>query len=62
MIGKILDFCIRERLLIVIASVAVVAYGWYSTKQVPLDAIPNVSENQVIKPLIFKLSKYTRAS
>ncbi|MFB3105736.1 MAG: efflux RND transporter permease subunit, partial [Pseudomonadales bacterium] len=48
MIGKILDFCIRERLLILIASVAVVAYGWYSTKQVPLDAIPNVSENQVI--------------
>jgi Cu(I)/Ag(I) efflux system membrane protein CusA/SilA len=48
MIGKILDFCIRERLVILLGSVALVAYGWYSTQTVPLDAIPNVGENQVI--------------
>ncbi|GIX05090.1 MAG: hypothetical protein KatS3mg114_0959 [Planctomycetaceae bacterium] len=48
MIKRILDFCIRERLVIAIASVAIVTYGLYSTKQVPLDAIPNVGENQVI--------------
>ncbi|REJ65714.1 MAG: AcrB/AcrD/AcrF family protein [Planctomycetota bacterium] len=48
MIRKILDFCIRERLVILLASVGVIAYGWYSTKKVPLDAIPNVGENQVI--------------
>ncbi len=48
MIKKILDFCIRERLVIVIASIAIVAFGIYSTKRVPLDAIPNVGENQVI--------------
>ena len=48
MIKGILNFCIRERLLILVASVAVVAYGWYSTQKVPLDAIPNVGENQVI--------------
>ncbi|MCA9124514.1 MAG: efflux RND transporter permease subunit [Planctomycetaceae bacterium] len=48
MIKKILDFCIHERLVILIASVAAVAYGWYSTQHVPLDAIPNVGENQVI--------------
>lgn len=48
MIRMLLDFCIRERLVILIASVAVVAFGWYSTKKVPLDAIPNVGENQVI--------------
>ena len=48
MIRSILDFCIRERLIILIASVAIIAYGWYSTKKVPLDAIPNVGENQVI--------------
>ena len=33
---------------ILLASVAVLAYGWYSTQHVPLDAIPNVGENQVI--------------
>jgi len=48
MIKSILDFSIRERLIVVIAVVGVIAYGWYSTKKVPLDAIPNVGENQVI--------------
>ena len=48
MIKGILDFCLRERLVIFIACVVVVAYGWYSTQQVPIDAIPNVGENQVI--------------
>ncbi len=48
MISKILDFCIRERLVVLIASIVLVAYGWYSTQKVPLDAIPNVGENQVI--------------
>lgn len=48
MITRILDFCIRERLIILMASVALVGYGWYATGKVPLDAIPNVGENQVI--------------
>ena len=48
MIKTFLDFCIRERLVILIASVAIVAFGWQSTQEVPLDAIPNVGENQVI--------------
>ncbi|MFH1923549.1 MAG: efflux RND transporter permease subunit, partial [Planctomycetota bacterium] len=48
MINKILDFCIRERLVVLVGIVVVFAYGWYSTQKVPLDAIPNVGENQVI--------------
>jgi len=48
MINRILDFCIRERLIVLIASIAIVAYGWYATQKIPLDAIPNVGENQVI--------------
>ena len=48
MIGKLLDFCLRERLIVLMLSVAVISYGWYSTQKVPLDAIPNVGENQVI--------------
>ncbi|MBC8875215.1 MAG: efflux RND transporter permease subunit [Planctomycetes bacterium] len=48
MINKILDFSIRERLVIVVGIIVVIAYGWYSTQKVPLDAIPNVGENQVI--------------
>jgi len=48
MIAKILDFCLRERLLVLLAVVGVVGYGWYAAKKVPLDAIPNVGANQVI--------------
>lgn len=48
MIKAILDFCIRERLVVLIASVAMIGFGWYATQKVPLDAIPNVGENQVI--------------
>ena len=48
MIHKFLEFCIRERLLVLLASVGLIGYGWYSTQEVPLDAIPNVGENQVI--------------
>jgi len=48
MIGGLLGFCIRERLLVLVAMLAVVVFGWSSMQSVPLDAIPNVGENQVI--------------
>jgi Cu(I)/Ag(I) efflux system membrane protein CusA/SilA len=48
MIERLLDFCLKERLVVIVASVAIIAFGWYSTKKVPVDAIPNVGENQVI--------------
>ncbi len=48
MIKNILDFCMRERLVVVVGMIVVFTYGWYSWKTVPLDAIPNVGENQVI--------------
>ncbi len=48
MIRAILDFCIRERLVVLTASVVLIGAGWYAMQRVPLDAIPNVGENQVI--------------
>ena len=48
MIKAIVNFCVRERLAVFIITAAVIAYGWYSFQEVPIDAIPNVSENQVI--------------
>ena len=48
MIRHLVDFCVRERLVVFIVTVAVIAYGWYSFREVPIDAIPNVGENQVI--------------
>lgn len=48
MIRKILDFCTGEWLIILLASATVIAFGWYCMRKVPIDAIPNVGENQVI--------------
>lgn len=48
MINSIIPFCLRERLLIALATVGLIAFGWDSTQKVPIDAIPNVGENQVI--------------
>ena len=45
---QLIDFCIRERLLVLLFCVGIVAYGIYAAKNVPVDAIPNVGENQVI--------------
>ena len=48
MIGKLIEFSGRNRFLILLlASVAVVA-GIYCAKHVPLDAIPDLSDTQVI--------------
>ena len=48
MIKGVVNFCVRERLVVLLVTMAVIAYGWYSFREVPIDAIPNVSENQVI--------------
>lgn len=48
MITRIIDFCARNR-LVVLASVTVAAiYGWWSMQNVALDAIPDLSDTQVI--------------
>jgi Cu(I)/Ag(I) efflux system membrane protein CusA/SilA len=47
-IARIIDFCARNR-FIVLSLVAVAAiYGWWSMKHVALDAIPDLSDTQVI--------------
>ncbi|MEM7457272.1 MAG: efflux RND transporter permease subunit [Planctomycetota bacterium] len=48
MIAKVVEFCVRERLVVLFAIVAIIGFGWHACREVPLDAIPNVSDNQVI--------------
>ena len=48
MIGAIIQFCLRERLLVALAATGLLVLGWNSAQTVPIDAIPNVGENQVI--------------
>jgi Cu(I)/Ag(I) efflux system membrane protein CusA/SilA len=48
MLRAIIEFCIRQPLLTLLLALAVAAAGAYSATVVPIDAIPNVGENQVI--------------
>lgn len=48
MIRAIVSFCVREPLIVLSAVVVSIVAGWISLNQVPLDAIPNVGDNQVI--------------
>ncbi len=48
MLSHIIRFCVREPWLVLLLTIGIVAYGWHSYQSVPIDAIPNVGENQVI--------------
>ena len=48
MIEKIIDLSIRNRFLVLIIGLALAAAGVYATVHTPMDAIPDLSENQVI--------------
>ncbi len=48
MINKLLELSLRNRVLVVAAYVVLAAWGWWALKATPIDAIPDLSDNQVI--------------
>jgi Cu(I)/Ag(I) efflux system membrane protein CusA/SilA len=48
MIERIIAFSVRNRGLVVLASLGLAAWGGYAASSTPLDALPDLSENQVI--------------
>jgi Cu/Ag efflux pump CusA len=48
MIERIIELSIRNRFLVLIAAAALTVAGIYATLNTPVDAIPDLSENQVI--------------
>jgi Cu(I)/Ag(I) efflux system membrane protein CusA/SilA len=48
MIEKIIDFSVNNRFIILILFLGIVLYGIYSMMNTPVDAIPDLSDNQVI--------------
>lgn len=48
MIEKIIDFSVNNRFIILIIYLGILGYGIYSMVNTPVDAIPDLSENQVI--------------
>ncbi len=47
MINRIISFSIKNKLIISIMMVAWIGIGVYSMKQVPIDAVPDITNNQV---------------
>ena len=48
MIARIIDWSVHNRFLVLMATALIVAVGLYSAKTTPLDAIPDLSDVQVI--------------
>ena len=47
MINPILNFSVRQRLLVVLATLILTGFGWLSLRQIPIDAFPDVTNVQV---------------
>ncbi|MEQ9070662.1 MAG: efflux RND transporter permease subunit, partial [Gimesia chilikensis] len=48
MLRALIRFSIREPLIMFCVTAVLVGFGWMSVRDVPIDAIPNIGENQVI--------------
>src|SRR5436309_15946198 len=48
MIEKIIEYSIRNRFLVLVVAAALAVWGVYAVLNTPVDAIPYLSENQVI--------------
>src|SRR5580765_1044248 len=48
MVQKLIELSLRYRLVVLLIAAGLFAWGFYSVKKNPVDAIPDLSENQVI--------------
>jgi len=48
MIGKLIDLSLRNKLIVLLATALLLAAGLFAVKKMPLDAIPDLSDVQVI--------------
>ncbi len=47
MLNKIIAFSIRNKLIVGLFIIGLIAYGAYETTQLPIDAVPDITDNQV---------------
>ncbi len=47
MFHRLINFSIKNKLVIGLMTLALIAYGVYSVKQLPIDAVPDITNNQV---------------
>ncbi|MBN2812781.1 MAG: CusA/CzcA family heavy metal efflux RND transporter, partial [Bacteroidales bacterium] len=47
MLGKIIDFSIRNKLIIILFTLTIAAFGFYAMFNIPVGAVPDITNNQV---------------
>ncbi|MGH1419913.1 MAG: efflux RND transporter permease subunit [Hyphomicrobiaceae bacterium] len=47
-VAKVIEWSIRNQLLVVIGAIALIVGGWLAVQRTPLDAIPDLTDTQVI--------------
>ncbi|MCC7240859.1 MAG: CusA/CzcA family heavy metal efflux RND transporter [Acidobacteria bacterium] len=48
MINRLIDLSLRHRFLVIVLSIGLAGWGWWAVSATPIDAIPDLSDNQVI--------------
>ena len=48
MINRIIEICMKNRLLVLVIFIFVTMTGWWALNRTPIDALPDIGENQVI--------------
>ncbi|MBD3183699.1 hypothetical protein GF312_15525 [Candidatus Poribacteria bacterium] len=48
MFNRIIEICMRNRIMVFAAFLLIMLAGWWALKNTPVDAIPDIGENQVI--------------
>jgi Cu(I)/Ag(I) efflux system membrane protein CusA/SilA len=47
-VAKVIDWSVRNQLLVLVGAIALIVAGWLAVKRTPLDAIPDLTDTQVI--------------
>ncbi len=47
-VNAVIRWCLHNRVLVLLASIALLVAGWYAVGNTPVDAIPDIGEKQVI--------------
>jgi cobalt-zinc-cadmium resistance protein CzcA len=47
MLNKIIEFSVRNKLIIGLFTAALIIFGVYETTKLPIDAVPDITNNQV---------------
>ena len=48
MLNKLMEFSLKNRIVVIALTIFVIGWGGYTLKNMPIDAFPDLSENQVL--------------